>query len=292
MKISENWLREWVNPPVSATALAEKLNMAGLECEAEPLSTDLPRGVVVGRILKAEPHPQADRLRVCEVDAGRDETVKIVCGAANARVGILVPAALPGARLPGGKEIGAAVLRGVESAGMLCSASELGLAEKSEGLLELDPDAYPGTPIEKHLALNDKLLNLELTPNRGDCLSIAGLAREVAALYSLPAKAPTIRPAVVSALPSTDGIVEDAVGCPHYGRHQAQPQGPHPGLDARAAAPLRHPRHPPGGGYHQLRAARTGPADARLRLRQAGGSGAHPPRPRRGETGPAQRADH
>jgi len=216
MKISEKWLREWVNPPVSATALAEKLNMAGLECEAEPLTADMPQGVVVGRILKTEPHPQADRLRVCEVDAGRDETVRIVCGAANARPGILVPAALPGARLPGGKEIGVAVLRGVESSGMLCSASELGLAEKSEGLLELDPDAYPGTPIEKHLGLDDKLLNLELTPNRGDCLSIAGLAREVAALYSLPAKAPTIRPAVVSALPSKDVIVEDAVGCPHY----------------------------------------------------------------------------
>ena len=216
MKISENWLREWVNPPVSATALAEKLNLAGLECEAEPLSTDLPQGVVVGRILKAEPHPQADRLRVCEVDAGTGEILKIVCGAANARAGILVPAALPGSRLPGGKEIGAAMLRGVESAGMLCSASELGLAEKSEGLLEFDKEARPGTPIEKHLALSDNLLNLELTPNRGDCLSIAGLAREVAALYSLPAKPPTIRPAVVSALPSKDVVVEDAGGCPHY----------------------------------------------------------------------------
>ncbi|MDB5973408.1 MAG: phenylalanine--tRNA ligase subunit beta [Nevskia sp.] len=216
MKISENWLREWVNPPVSATALAEKLNLAGLECEAEPLTPDMPSGVVVGRILKAEPHPQADRLRVCDVDAGTGEILKIVCGAANARAGILVPAALPGSRLPGGKEIGAAVLRGVESAGMLCSASELGLAEKSEGLLEFDSDARPGTPVEKHLGLNDNLLNLELTPNRGDCLSIAGLAREVAALYSLPAKPPTIRPAVVSALPSKEVIVEDAIGCPHY----------------------------------------------------------------------------
>ncbi len=216
MKISEKWLREWVSPPVSATALAEKLNLAGLECEAEPLMPDLPQGVVVSLIVRTEPHPQAERLRICEVDAGLDETLKIVCGAANARAGILVPAALPGARLPGGKEIGAAVLRGVESSGMLCSAAELGLAEKSEGLLELDPDAYPGTPIEKHLGLDDRLLNLELTPNRGDCLSIAGLARELAALYSLPAKAPTIRPAVVSALPSRDVVVEDSQGCPHY----------------------------------------------------------------------------
>jgi phenylalanyl-tRNA synthetase beta chain len=216
MKISENWLREWVNPQASAAAIAEKLNLAGLECEAEPLAADAPRGVVVARILKAGPHPQADRLQVCEVDAGTGQPLQIVCGAANARAGILVPAALPGARLPGGKDIGAAVLRGVESSGMLCSASELGLAEKSEGLLEFDADARPGAPIERHLNLNDNLLNLELTPNRGDCLSIAGLAREVAALYSLPAKAPTIRPAVVSALASKEVIVEDAKGCPHY----------------------------------------------------------------------------
>jgi len=216
MKISENWLREWVNPSVSAAALAEKLNLAGLECEAEPLTTDPPRGVVVARILKAEPHPQADRLRVCEVDAGGGQPLSIVCGAANARAGILVPAALPGAVLPGGKRIEAAVLRGVPSAGMLCSAVELGLAEKSEGLLELDPDARPGTPVERHLGLDDRLLNLELTPNRGDCLSIAGLAREVAALYNLPAKAPAVRPAVVSALPGKEVIVEDAQGCPHY----------------------------------------------------------------------------
>ena len=179
MKISENWLREWVNPPVDATALAEKLNLAGLECEAEPLTVDPPRVVVVARILKASPHPQADRLQVCEVDAGTGAPLQIVCGAANARPGILVPAALPGAVLPGGKSIGAANLRGVDSAGMLCSASELGLAEKSEGLLELDLNARPGTPIEKHLGLDDRLLNLELTPNRGDCLSIAGVAREL-----------------------------------------------------------------------------------------------------------------
>jgi phenylalanyl-tRNA synthetase beta chain len=216
MKISENWLREWVNPAVDAAALAEKLNLAGLECEIEPLSAELPRGVVVGRILKTEPHPQADRLQVCEVDAGTGTRFEIVCGAANACAGILVPAALPGARLPGGVEIGKALLRGVESSGMLCSASELGLAEKSEGLLEFDGDVRPGTPLEKHLALDDRLFSLELTPNRGDCLSIAGLAREVAALYALPAKPPIMRPAVVSAVTSKEIAVEDVQGCPHY----------------------------------------------------------------------------
>ena len=149
MKLSENWLREWVNPPATATELAHKLNMAGLEAEAEAMLSVLPNGIVVGRILKTAPHPQADRLRVCEVDAGTGEVLQIVCGAANARPGILVPAALPGAILPSGTQITKAALRGVESSGMLCSASELGLAEKSEGLLELDPSAKPGTPIER-----------------------------------------------------------------------------------------------------------------------------------------------
>ncbi len=171
--------------------------------------------MVVAKILSAAPHPQAERLQVCEVDAGA-ERFSIVCGAANARAGILVPAALPGARLPGGKEIGRANLRGVDSAGMLCSAAELGLAEKSDGLLELDSHAKPGTPIEQHLALKDQLLNLELTPNRGDCLSIAGLARELAAIYDLQQTAPVMRPAVVSSYEQIEVVVEDAPACPHY----------------------------------------------------------------------------
>lgn len=216
MKLSENWLREWVNPPATATELAHKLNMAGLECEAEPMLDVLPKGIVVGKIISTTPHPQADRLRVCEVDAGTGEVLQIVCGAANARPGILVPAALPGAMLPNGTEIGKAALRGVESSGMLCSASELGLAEKSEGLLELDPKAVPGTPIEKHLGLVDQLLVLELTPNRGDCLSIAGLARETAALYGLQMTPPRIRPAVVEPETRVNVIVDDHGGCPHY----------------------------------------------------------------------------
>ena len=216
MKLSESWLREWVHPSASAAEIAHKLNLAGLEAEAEPLASDPPKGVVVAKIISAVPHPQAERLRVCEVNVGAAQTLSIVCGAANARAGILVPAALPGARLPGGKEIGHAHLRGVDSAGMLCSATELGLAEKSEGLLELDLDAKPGTPIEQHLGLDDQLLNLELTPNRGDCLSIAGLARELAAIYDLQQTAPVMRPAVVSGYEQVDVLVDDSAGCPHY----------------------------------------------------------------------------
>ncbi|WP_293370764.1 phenylalanine--tRNA ligase subunit beta [Nevskia sp.] len=231
MKLSENWLREWVNPPATATELAHKLNMAGLEAEAEPMLTVLPQGIVVGKIVSATPHPQADRLRVCEVDAGTGEILQIVCGAANARPGILIPAALPGAVLPNGTQIGKAALRGVESSGMLCSASELGLAEKSEGLLELDPGAKPGTPIEKHLGLVDNSIVLELTPNRGDALSILGLARETAALYGIQMTAPRVKPAVVEPETRISVVVEDMAGCPHYVGRVVQ------GLDAAARTP-------------------------------------------------------
>lgn len=197
MKISENWLREWVNPQASTQQIAERLVMGGLELEVEPAVAELASKVVVGRIVSIAPHPNADKLRVCQVDAGHAGMPTIVCGAANARAGLLAPVALPGAKLPGGIEIKIGELRGVESQGMLCSAKELGLAEKSEGLMELDNDARPGTPIEQYLDLKDQILHLELTPNRGDCLSVQGLAREIAALYALQLTRPRIKPAVV-----------------------------------------------------------------------------------------------
>jgi phenylalanyl-tRNA synthetase beta chain len=197
MKVSENWLREWVNPQATTQQIAERLVMGGLELEIEPAVAEPSHNVVVGRIVSIAPHPNAERLRVCTVDAGAAGMPTIVCGAANARVGLLAPCALPGARLPGGVDIKTGELRGVESQGMLCSAKELGLAEKSEGLMELDADARVGQSIEQYLALADNILNLELTPNRGDCLSVLGLAREVAALYALPLLRPRIKPAVV-----------------------------------------------------------------------------------------------
>lgn len=216
MKISELWLRSWVSPKADATAIAAKLNMAGIECEAEPVLPAPITGVVVARILSTTPHPQADRLRVCEVDAGTGSPLSIVCGAANARPGILVPAALPGAKLPNGMEIKQAKLRGVDSAGMLCSASELALADKSDGLLELDPDARPGMSIVDHLQLNDSLLNLELTPNRGDCLGIAGVAREVAALYEDRVREQSIVPVKISTQETVGVHIDDTAGCSHY----------------------------------------------------------------------------
>jgi phenylalanyl-tRNA synthetase beta chain len=215
MKLSYNWLREWVNPQVTAEELTTRITLAGLESDAAPMTGEIPTGVVVGRIIKAERHPQADKLQICTVDAGA-EPLQIVCGAANARVDLNVPCAVVGAKLPGGLEIKQAKLRGVDSFGMLCSAKELGLSDKSDGLLELDQDARPGTPITQHLGFDDDILNLELTPNRGDCLSVLGLAREVGALYSLPLRRPNTMPATVVGHTRNKVEIEDLAACPSY----------------------------------------------------------------------------
>lgn len=182
MKISEQWLREWVAVRQDTKALAERLTLAGLETGSiTPVAAALER-VVVGEIVSLAPHPQADRLRVCQVSIGQKTPLTIVCGAANAAAGLKVPAALEGAQLPNGTKIARAAIRGVESSGMLCSAAELGLEETSEGLLVLGGEAKAGTPLTKYLHLDDRQIEVELTPNRGDCLSIMGLARELAAL--------------------------------------------------------------------------------------------------------------
>ncbi len=231
MKLSEKWLREWVNPKASIEEIAERLVMGGLELEIEPVVREMPTGVVVGKIESLEPHPDAERLVVCTVNAGGGMHVSIVCGAPNARAGMMVPVALPGAKLAGGMEIKKAKLRGVESSGMLCSASELGLTEQSDGLLELDPDAVPGRQIKAHLELDDNILNLEITPNRGDCLSVVGLAREVAALFDVQMRRPTTRPATVVGVHRHQVEVEDARDCPNYAGRVVY------GLAARARTP-------------------------------------------------------
>jgi phenylalanyl-tRNA synthetase beta chain len=216
MQLSLNWLREWVNPAATATELAHKLNMAGLEAEAVPLTEHTLDGVVVGRILTAEKHPQADRLRVCTVDIGSGTPQQIVCGAPNARVGLCAPVATVGCTLPGDVHIKAAQLRGVDSAGMLCSAKELALSDKSEGLLELDDAATPGKPIRDYLQLADEVLTLELTPNRGDCLSIAGLARETAALYGLTVQCPAADAVAVTSDATRKIVIDDLADCTAY----------------------------------------------------------------------------
>jgi len=206
MQFPESWLRALVNPPLTTDALAERLTMAGLEVEeTAPVAPPLP-DVVVARIVAVAPHPNADRLRVCQVDDGSGACLQIVCGAPNAHADVKVPLARVGATLPGDITISAVTMRGVESNGMLCSARELGLSQDHAGLLILDDDSEVGQPITQALALDDTLFTLKLTPNRADCLSILGVAREVAALTGAPLntpKVPTVPVTLTDTLPVT-----------------------------------------------------------------------------------------
>jgi len=183
MKFSESWLRQSVNPSISTDDLVAQVTMAGLEVDAvEPAAPKI-SGVVVGEIISVEQHPDADKLRVCQVAGGEEgETTQVVCGAPNARPGIKVPFATVGAKLPGDFKIKKAKLRGVESFGMLCAQTELELGDDDDGLWELPADATVGADLIEYLDLDDNLIDVDLTPNRGDCLSIRGLAREVGVL--------------------------------------------------------------------------------------------------------------
>nr|WP_199045813.1 phenylalanine--tRNA ligase subunit beta [Dyella sp. ASV24] len=180
MKFSENWLRHHVPTKASRDELSATLTAIGLEVEDVTALGDSLEGVVVARIVSAQKHPEADRLQVCEVDTGNG-TVQIVCGAPNARPGLVAPLATVGATLPGGIAIKAAKLRGVESFGMLCSAKELGIDPDASGLLELPADAPVGTPLATYLGLPDASIEIKLTPNRADCFSVRGIAFDVAA---------------------------------------------------------------------------------------------------------------
>ena len=182
MKVPHSWLADWVDIPWDAAELGSRLTMAGFELDGLEPAAPAFTGVIVAEILSAERHPQADKLQVCRVSTGSGEPVQIVCGAANARAGLKSALAVVGARLPGDLNIKAATLRGVESQGMLASAKELGVAETSAGILELPGDAPVGKPLREYLALDDFVLDLAITPNRGDAMSIVGIAREVAAL--------------------------------------------------------------------------------------------------------------
>ena len=190
MKVPMSWLSEWVKLPWGAAELGARLTMAGFELDAiEPAAPPF-TGVVVAQILDAARHPQADKLQVCQVSTGSGAPLQIVCGAPNARAGLRTALAMVGAELPGGLKIGAAALRGVESRGMLCSAKELGLTDGSAGIIELPDDAPLGVSLRDYLQLDDSTLELNVTANRGDAMSILGVAREVAALIGTPLKAP------------------------------------------------------------------------------------------------------
>src|SRR5687767_9543476 len=207
MNVPESWLRTFCNPPLAGKEIAERLTMAGVEVETyAPVGPEF-SGIVVGEVLSVERHPKADKLTICKVDSG-SETLQVVCGAPNVRKGLKAPLARPGASLPG-VEIKTSSLRGIESEGMLCSARELGLSADHSGLLELPQEAETGADVRAALGLDDKVFTLKLTPNRADCLSILGIAREVSALTGtrlqiseikpVPAKASAKHPVHISA---------------------------------------------------------------------------------------------
>lgn len=216
MKFSEQWLREWVDPQLETGALCNQMTMAGLEVDAvETVAPPLDK-VVVGNVISIESHPNADKLKVCQVDVGQAKPVSIVCGAANVTEQTRYPVAMLGAELPGGLKIKSAKLRGVESSGMLCSAKELSLTEQAEGLMPLADDAPVGEPIGDYLKLNDVSIELGLTPNRGDCLSVRGIAREVAVLNNIDVTLPDIGEVDASIQERFPIDIEAVDECPRY----------------------------------------------------------------------------
>ncbi|MDH0744837.1 phenylalanine--tRNA ligase subunit beta [Pseudomonas sp. GD03842] len=215
MKFSEQWLRGWVSPQVSRDELVARLSMAGLEVDSVTPAAGVFSGVVVGEVLSTEQHPDADKLRVCQVSNGA-QTFQVVCGAPNVRPGLKIPFAMIGAQLPGDFKIKKAKLRGVESNGMLCSQAELQVGEGNDGLMELPVDAPVGKDFRAYLELDDASIEVDLTPNRGDCLSVAGLAREVGALYDARVTRPQIAsvPAVHDEVRPVEVLAPAA--CPRY----------------------------------------------------------------------------
>lgn len=230
MQFSEHWLREFVDPQLDTEALGHLLTMAGLEVEeCDPVAADF-QGVVVARIVDTAAHPDADKLKVCTVDDGSGEMLQIVCGAPNAEPGMLAPLARVGASL-GEFRIKKAKLRGVESSGMLCSARELGISEAHEGLLVLPANAPVGADVRAVLALDDRSFTIKLTPNRADCLSLVGVAREVAALTDTPLSLPDTVDVPASIADVREIVLDAPIACPRYCGRIVR------GVDARAATP-------------------------------------------------------
>ncbi len=265
MKFSESWLRTFVNPSLSSEELAHLLTMAGLEVEEMSAVAPVFDKVVVAQVLTKDKHPDADRLNVLTVDVGQGEPLTIVCGAQNVSVGMKAPCALVGAKLPGDFNIKQAKVRGIASSGMMCSEKELGLAEESSGLLELSADAIVGQSIREHLDLDDHLITLKLTPNRSDCLSLYGIAREVSALTGVPFQH---IPQIDFKLGSNSNRKVKVAGIhrlPALCRarnYRGKCQGVDAGMDGATSGALRPAQYQRAGGCDQLRAARTGAAVA------------------------------
>ena len=215
MKFSEAWLREWVSPDLETAALAEQLTMAGLEVDSvEPVAADF-EGVRVAEVMSVEPHPDADKLRVCSVSVGETEPLQIVCGAPNVRAGMKAPLATVGGRI-GDMKLKKAKLRGVPSHGMLCSARELGLSDEHQGLMDLPVNAPVGEDLRSYLKLDDVSIDVDLTPNRGDCLGVEGIAREVGTLTGTDLTLPPFKSVVAEITDAFNISVEAPEACPRY----------------------------------------------------------------------------
>ncbi len=232
MKIAESWLREWVDPDLTTEELGHQLTMLGLEVDGIETEGEGLGDVIVAEVVECGKHPDADKLSVCKVSDGGDELIDIVCGAANVRRGLKTPLAKPGVTLPNGLKLRKARIRGVVSNGMLCSAVELGLGDDSEGIMELADDAPAGQPLNELLRLPDAVIDVDLTPNRGDCFSVLGVARDVAALTGA-----ALKDAVVEPVPSTIDDVHpvelvEPAGCPRFAGRVIR------GIDPAARSPM------------------------------------------------------
>ena len=232
MKFSEKWLREWVDPALDTEGLAHRLTMAGLEVDTiESQGGDL-KGVVVGEVLEVKKHPDADKLSVCQVSTGKKKAVEVVCGAPNVFAGMKSPFAPPGTTLPNGMQLEKAKIRGVQSNGMLCSEIELGLGDDAAGIIELPADAKPGLALAEYLDLPDSSIDLDLTPNRGDCFSVLGIARDVSAMTATPLNGPSLK--------TVEGTIDDEhpvelvlpEGCPRFAGRVIR------GIDPSAKSPV------------------------------------------------------
>ena len=232
MKIAESWLREWVNPDMSSEELAHQLTMLGHEVDSVDIEGQGIEDVVVAEVIECGKHPDADKLSVCKVSDGGSDLIDIVCGAPNVRVGLKTPLAKPGVTLPYGMKLRKAKIRGIESHGMLCSAVELGLGDESDGIMELPDDAQVGQSLVELLELPDAVIDIDLTPNRGDCFSILGIARDVAALTGAPLKdasANSVKATIEDVHPVE--LVEPD-GCPRFAGRLVR------GIDPQATSPL------------------------------------------------------
>ncbi len=232
MKIAHSWLREWVDPALDSVALGHELTMLGHEVESIEVQGSGLDGVVIAEVLGVRRHPEADRLSICRVSTGGGETLEVVCGAPNVRQGMKAALAPAGIRLPNGVKLRKTKIRGVESQGMLCSAKELGLGDESDGILELPDDAGPGMPVNRYLELPDAVLELKLTPNRGDCFSILGIARDIAALTGAPLADAAMRtvPASIDAVQPVELPVPER--CPVFAGRIVR------GIDPTARSPV------------------------------------------------------